>query len=418
MGKTFQLMRAQGEALVQSPLAEGQRVLALTFMHGSRRRLDDKLRRVNGLRGRYSCMTIDRFAWELCIRWRSLRRARRLPELTEDQYEETCDAAGSLLEMQEIRRWVCRAYPHVVVDEAQDLTQQRLRILRALEPLVDMRVAADEFQCLSPPLRPNPAMTWLYERCEPTVLQAQRRTQQAELINGANAVRNGETIVAGRRLVIRAAPGRAPFNQAAAVVANAIAWNGGREIAVITPSKAGGFAVGVVNRVRAGPVGQRQNGPYDIRWELSDDEAARQCAADLNLPVDGALVATIEALQAVDDHPAVSMCRDWVVRQHKLSGTVAFPAATIREQLSGCFTRHRRFARSDYTRLKAMTVHQAKNREFAGVIILWPYTVVGNAEQQRRLLYNALTRAQQWCTVVVQNGAMLQRPPFTALPQD
>src|SRR5438034_11376269 len=68
VGKTVHLMRAQGNALAQIPLGDGQRVLALTFMHGSRRRVDDKLRGVAGLRGRYSCMTIDRFAWELCVR--------------------------------------------------------------------------------------------------------------------------------------------------------------------------------------------------------------------------------------------------------------------------------------------------------------------------------------------------------------
>ena len=39
-----------------------------------------------------------------------------------------------------------------------------------------------------------------------------------------------------------------------------------------------------------------------------------------------------------------------------------------------------------------MTVHQAKNREFDSVIILWPYEVAGTADRQRRLLYNAVTR--------------------------
>ena len=33
-GKTFRLMEALGEALGATPLKEGQRVLALTFMHG------------------------------------------------------------------------------------------------------------------------------------------------------------------------------------------------------------------------------------------------------------------------------------------------------------------------------------------------------------------------------------------------
>ena len=61
-----------------------------------------------------------------------------------------------------------------------------------------------------------------------------------------------------------------------------------------------------------------------------------------------------------------------------------------------------------------MTVHQAKNREFEGVIVLWPYRIAGDVEQQRRLLYNAVTRALRWCAVIVQSNDMLNRPPFKA----
>jgi DNA helicase IV len=48
-----------------------------------------------------------------------------------------------------------------------------------------------------------------------------------------------------------------------------------------------------------------------------------------------------------------------------------------------------------------MTINQAKNREFEGVIILWPFAVGGDLESQRRRLYNALTRAQKWAIVIV-----------------
>jgi hypothetical protein len=41
MGKTFQLMRRLESTLEAFPLSDGQKVLALTFMHGSRRRLDE-----------------------------------------------------------------------------------------------------------------------------------------------------------------------------------------------------------------------------------------------------------------------------------------------------------------------------------------------------------------------------------------
>ena len=61
-----------------------------------------------------------------------------------------------------------------------------------------------------------------------------------------------------------------------------------------------------------------------------------------------------------------------------------------------------------------MTIHQAKNREFECVIVLWPYEVYGTSERQRRLLYNAITRAKQRALVIVQNPARLKQPPFVA----
>ena len=174
-----------------------------------------------------------------------------MPDLTENQYDQTCDAAGQLLEIEEVRRWVGRCYPYVVVDEAQDLTPHRLRIVAALENCVSMFAAADEFQCLSPALRPSPAMAWIASRCEPTVLNAQRRTNQAPLIAAAQAVRNGNAVVSAGAFRVVAAPGRAPFNYAATCVANAIVWNGGNDIALLTPGKTGGFATGVVQRLAA-----------------------------------------------------------------------------------------------------------------------------------------------------------------------
>lgn len=59
-----------------------------------------------------------------------------------------------------------------------------------------------------------------------------------------------------------------------------------------------------------------------------------------------------------------------------------------------------------------MTVHQAKNREFDGVIVIWPHTVGGDAQHKRRLLYNAITRAKKWCLVLVQGKKALESPPF------
>lgn len=63
--------------------------------------------------------------------------------------------------------------------------------------------------------------------------------------------------------------------------------------------------------------------------------------------------------------------------------------------------------------LPAMTVQQAKNREFDGVVVIWPYQVGGDGEHKRRLLYNAVTRARRWCTVLVQGAALPHGAPFT-----
>jgi superfamily I DNA/RNA helicase len=59
-----------------------------------------------------------------------------------------------------------------------------------------------------------------------------------------------------------------------------------------------------------------------------------------------------------------------------------------------------------------MTIQRAKNREFAHVLVLWPHSVMGTPEHQRRLLYNAVTRAKERCSVVVFGQGRVGKPPF------
>ena len=51
-----------------------------------------------------------------------------------------------------------------------------------------------------------------------------------------------------------------------------------------------------------------------------------------------------------------------------------------------------------------MTIHQAKNREFDNVFVVWPYTVPADSEYKRRLLYNAITRSRANCMVLVRGN--------------
>jgi superfamily I DNA/RNA helicase len=59
-----------------------------------------------------------------------------------------------------------------------------------------------------------------------------------------------------------------------------------------------------------------------------------------------------------------------------------------------------------------MSIHRAKNMEFKNVVVLWPYSVSGNDEHLRRLLYNAITRAQHKCVVIALGKNRLTAAPF------
>jgi DNA helicase IV len=59
-----------------------------------------------------------------------------------------------------------------------------------------------------------------------------------------------------------------------------------------------------------------------------------------------------------------------------------------------------------------LTVQQAKNREFEGVVVIRAYQVGGDIEHKRRLLYNAVTRAKRWCNVIFQGKNILTAAPF------
>jgi len=406
-GKTYRLIQLLVDEMQTAPLADGQRVLALTYMHGARRRLADRLNGVATLRHRFDCVTIDSFAWRLLSRWRAL--AQRLHGEIPEPFDARCDRAGALLERPEVCAWVVASFPIIVIDEAQDLRLERLRIVRALATSARLLVAADEFQCLDSALRPNPLVAWMRETCVPEVLTLIRRTNVPALLTGAACVRAGTPLQLGPRLVIGAAQG---VPMAAAFVANAIAWREGGDVAVITPSMQGAFASDVVKRVTRRACGRHGNGPYPIRWEHSDHDEQATIMQTLDLPAIASTAETITRLQRLSPAGFVNRLITWVRYQMRATGCTQFQSSDIEGLVARELALRRRHSVHDHHLFRAMTVQQAKNREFAGVIVIWPYQVGGDAEHRRRLLYNALTRASRWCTIVVQSPQILGSPPF------
>ncbi|WP_063800002.1 ATP-dependent helicase [Bradyrhizobium valentinum] len=409
-GKTYRLMAMLTETLAGHPLSEGQRVLALTFMHGARRRLSDRLKGVVGLAGRVQCCTVDAFAWRIYRRWRGLATALGIEPATEGEFDAVCDAAGLLLEQAQVRSWTAMSFPIVLVDEGQDLRPQRLRMLVALSGATHALIAADEFQCLDQALRPNPLVTWLQNAVEPETLVQVRRTNVAGLLAAAAAIRSSQAPVNGQGFRILQPGVSVPL--AATLLANAIAWRQGGDVAVITPALQGGFAQSVITRVGQSPCGQQQNGPYAIRWEGTDREETQLIVSSLDLAANPTAAEACAALRALPRSGPARAAISWLNNQIHAVGRGAFTREEIEAVIARNVALRRQHGGGASHLFTAMTVQQAKNREFDGVVVIWPYQVGGDIEHKRRLLYNAVTRAKRWCNIIVQGQNILAAAPF------
>ena len=401
-------MQALSEYLARSPLRDGQKVLALTFMHGSRRRLDERLGLVAGLARKHECTTVDSFAWRIVRRWESLVLQLGFGIPAVGDYSQICEAAAAILEQDIVVRWIAATFPIVVLDEAQDLTPVRLRIICALASRVEVLAAADEFQCLDEKLRPNPACGWLSDAGAIEDLTVQHRTNVPDLLAAASAIRAGAAPVSTTPFKVVLTPNAA---LAGSWVANALGWyGGGGRMAIITPT-AGQFSTKVIEWVGANTT-KKLNGPFAIRWERSDGQAATEFLAKLNLPVIASLIEVDTAVCLVGDLRVVDDVAGWLDVQRRTQGRNAFSRGEIEAVVLQSFSNRKRGHRDLGGGFRAMTVHGAKNREFDNVIVLWPAAIGGSDDQKRRLLYNAVTRAKNRCLVLVQAQASLKQAPF------
>jgi AAA domain len=196
-GKTHNLVGRAGEIVQDGALGDGHKLLALTFMNGARRRLDARLGENPAFRRRFDCQTFDVFARTLAARRRSLiTPAMQAHAAALNEFNGPCALAALLLELALVRQWVARSFPLVLVDEAQDLDEHRLRILQGLSPSSRIVAAADAFQCLHDGRDTAPLIGWLEGAGQTHRLTQPRRTQQHGLLAAALAVREGRDVKA------------------------------------------------------------------------------------------------------------------------------------------------------------------------------------------------------------------------------
>lgn len=418
-GKTTSLLRELDAHLAAHPLAPGQRVLALTFMHGSRHRLAERLAK-SSARRHCESVTLDRFAWDICRRWRSrLRAGGELLPLDSDapDYDAICEAAGRLLAASDVARWVSARYPVIVLDEFQDCAPVRIAIAQRLHGRVTMLIAADDFQNLNR-IDESPGVAWLRGLGVSEELTICRRTANADLIAAAQALRVGNPLptAVSSSFKLIGAPSPAV---AASFISQTMAPAAGKDTVLLSATRPGTspWVDTVIELARTKQYGKQKAGPLSIRWETTADTIAETTIAALGI-ADGDGGIGAPAILALPRGPVVTQLSRWVEHQRRVMGRTEFGAPEVRAQVKRAVQHVRSFGSISQAGRRAMTIHQAKNREFPVVIVLWPFRVVGDAVLARRWLYNAITRAKRRAIVIVEDPQKMRLsvPPF-AYPQ-
>jgi hypothetical protein len=433
-GKTHNLVGRAGEIVQDGVLAERQKLLALTFMNGARRRLDARLGENPAFRRRFDCQTFDVFARTLAARRRSLiTPAMQAQADALSEFDGPCALAAGLLENEAVQKWVAQSYPLILVDEAQDLDEHRMRVLQGLSASCRIIAAADAFQCLQNGRDTAPLMLWLEGAGQTHRLTQVRRTTQQGLLAAALAVREGrdvKTVLTANTFNNRTSWNGAGFRlqDAAATQANTglLAWAIANDIAqrqgpvvILTPDGSNAIIRSALVTVQTRQW-QRNNGatfgPYPHTWDCHDNEEASALLADIVLPETASCAELRALLMPLAGHAPISQALSRMDRLRRAHGQASFTAAQVTEFVREAVRNRSRLGFRQQRGHLVMTIQRAKNREFPNVIVLWPHTATGSAEHLRRLLYNGITRAQNHCTVIMLGQGRLNASPFAPIP--
>lgn len=430
-GKTHNLVGRAEEIVCDGALGETHKLLALTFMNGSRRRLDARLGEKPAFRRRFDCQTFDVFARMVAARRRSLVTSAMMAQTGDlSEFDGPCALAAMLLEQDAVRRWVGRSFPLVLVDEAQDLDEHRARILQALARSCQIVAAADAFQCLENGRDTSSLMSWLEGAGQTHRLTQVRRTTQQGLLAAALAVRQSRDVKAV--LTANTFQGRTTWNgagfrllEAPATTANhaLLAWAISNDIAqrqgpvvILTPDSGNAIIRSALDTIQTKQYTRKNSGavfgPYPHAWDRHDNEEANALIAGVALPEAAPYADLRMLLSPLAGHAPVVHALSRMDRLRRTHGHVAFTAAQVLEFVRESVRDQARLGFRQRRGHLVMTISRAKNREFPNVIVLWPHSATGGAEHLRRLLYNAITRAQGHCTVIVMGQNRLNAPPF------
>ncbi|MBO9682332.1 MAG: ATP-dependent helicase [Flavisolibacter sp.] len=423
-GKTTQIISKLNECLGQSGLPKHSCVLALTFMHGSRRRLTERLSVVKKERNvKVSCSTIDAFCTRIVQRFRRYIGFNKPLEVSmvKDEENDIVENKRSiqvsirfirksfieLMSFSSVKNFISNSYPIIIVDEFQDCEGQLLDVIRSLSNCsCSFIIAGDEFQQLNANTSCE-AIEWLTSICDLNELKNIHRTKNNSILNTASGLRSGSRI--SNSVIIKPVPSATLAAWSICLKIQKQNWGRNKSIALLYPASpmSSQFVKATLERLELPfPNGKVPLNAFPFIYEKGDErnpdfilariENFEKCTIDLQF------VTELEK----NNNDILTRCAKKAKKLLFLRGEQEIEKSEFESLVrKECHLVSVYGVANEKNKRMAMTIHAAKNREYDEVIVLWPYEITPNQLQRRKLLYNAITRAKQNVFIIVQVSA-------------
>ena len=426
-GKTTSIIKKLEEIVGGVTWDKHNAVLAITFMHGARKRLGEKLYFLRKQKIKVECLTIDSFATSLLKKFRTSCGITKQISIVPTEGNERINREGlfdyemswdvirektiELLNLKIVRDFISLSFPIIIVDEFQDCNDRLLDFIKALERTSSkILIGADGFQSLDTQAN-NASLEWLKNKTSLTELSTIYRTNNAKILNTASALRSNNKMSSCVEIE------KSPFALAAFKISSLIyhkKWGmNNSSLAIISPVnyENSTYVKQTIDRIQQpflfkdGTNKGAVRFPsvrifHDTRKPISSSELINNSVGE-NIQIFSA-----QEIKCLAQHPD-SLLRQSGIRIQKfmkLKGIGSLPKMEVEKFVES----QQHFARSYMGGNKGnqklfLTIHGAKNREFDYVIVLWPYEVNKDEIFQRKLLYNAVTRAKKEAIILTQH---------------
>jgi hypothetical protein len=343
------------------------------------------------------------------------------------KYEKTCLQASKLLEKPAVQKWVSNTYPIIIIDEVQDLTKSRFGILKGLSEYTTLLVAGDEFQNLDDNNDSSDYIEWLKDNSSYQLLNTHYRTNDEGLLSVAKEIRNGNGFIDFLQkntfshdlgnFKLYTCP---TWQNMAWVIGFRLFQLVNSDVAILTLANSEKIVEDALQKVKNKPQNLNKKrgttfGPFKgLSRSKKDEEYAEELISTICDSDDTCLVE--ELLTKSDNIKDIGIretFQKYIKRRRKL-GYNEIKAAELKDIILNLVRNRRVFGRLNKIKRQILTVHQAKNREFDNVIVLWSFGIGSKVsiDYKRKLLYNAITRAKHSCTVIVLQEKRIKEPPF------